>query len=694
MNSAFAADSIKASFSSRVSCPDSIPVGAAVCMVAAAEVREIARSLAETCARAAYTRDTDGDGVTDPRDDDDDGDGVPDTLEVAQGTDPLNPASKPADHDGDGEPDATDADLDGDGIPNSDDPDSDNDGLSDALETTVYLTNPLDADTDGDGLLDGAELKLGSDPRVPNGSPLGPFADGDLAPLGNRDGQLNAADGLLALRMVVEPSLASPQDLVHGDVAPLGGPPDGQLTGGDAVLILRAVRGQDVDGDGLATDAETSAGSSPFLVDTDRDGLGDAEEINPPPGTPATDPGNPDTDGDGLLDSEELEPPPGQPITNPALADSDGDGIRDALDAQRRDKIVFYHGDQLGSTTVLTNARGEVIRRVLYKPYGEALLPPAPNPNAVPEFGFTGQRFEPGSGIYDYGARFYDPALGRFLQPDTLVQDPFNPQSLNRFTYVLNSPVNLVDPTGNQVCDYSNCEGGSSFPQPPGGSIDPWFHNSDPMPFGNSRGPGPMSLGHLPSASEQNPGVGLQQKWQRILDRVQFALDAGSVALDMSGAGAAISFVPDLANAGISIARGDAAGAGISILAAVPFIGAPANLARLGRAAGRGIGATGKIGEAALRVLGGESQAAFRTSLGRRVVDQLVNGVAHESKVGYASLTTSTANQIAKDAELIASGQIRGAIWHFSSSPVTGRVGPSAPLRQALGEAGIGIVVH
>ena len=157
--------------------------------------------------------------------------------------------------------------------------------------------------------------------------------------------------------------------------------------------------------------------------------LGDAVEIHPPPGTPATDSANSDTDGDGLLDSEELAPAPGQPITIATLADSDRDGIGDALDAQRRDRVIFYHGDQLGSTTVLTNARGEVLRRVLYQPYGEALLPAEPSPNGVPEFGFTRQRFEAGQGIYDYGARFYAPALGRFLQPDALVKVPSIPRA-------------------------------------------------------------------------------------------------------------------------------------------------------------------------------------------------------------------------------------------------------------------------
>jgi len=47
-----------------------------------------------------------------------------------------------------------------------------------------------------------------------------------------------------------------------------------------------------------------------------------------------------------------------------------------------------------------------------------------------------------------YGARTYDPALGRFIQPDTIVPNPANPQSLNRYAYVLNNPLRYTDPTG------------------------------------------------------------------------------------------------------------------------------------------------------------------------------------------------------------------------------------------------------
>ncbi len=106
------------------------------------------------------------------------------------------------------------------------------------------------------------------------------------------------------------------------------------------------------------------------------------------------------------------------------------------------------------------------------------------------------------------------------------------------------------------------------------------------------------------------------------------------------------------------------------------------------------IGSTGRIGEAALQELGGESQVFFQTDLGRRYVDQLVNGIANESKVGYQSLNDINQLQALKDAELISSGQIQGAACHFFTSPVTGLGGPSTPLANFLKQNGISVVIH
>ncbi|WP_322801519.1 RHS repeat-associated core domain-containing protein, partial [Thermoflexus sp.] len=61
---------------------------------------------------------------------------------------------------------------------------------------------------------------------------------------------------------------------------------------------------------------------------------------------------------------------------------------------------------------------------------------------------FTGQRWETSLRLYDDQARFYDPALGRFLQPDPIVPEPGNPQALNRYAYVYNNPLRYTDPSG------------------------------------------------------------------------------------------------------------------------------------------------------------------------------------------------------------------------------------------------------
>ena len=61
---------------------------------------------------------------------------------------------------------------------------------------------------------------------------------------------------------------------------------------------------------------------------------------------------------------------------------------------------------------------------------------------------FTGQREDATIGLYFYNARYLDPVLGRFTQPDTIVPQPGNPQALNRYSYVLNNPLKYIDPSG------------------------------------------------------------------------------------------------------------------------------------------------------------------------------------------------------------------------------------------------------
>jgi RHS repeat-associated protein len=66
---------------------------------------------------------------------------------------------------------------------------------------------------------------------------------------------------------------------------------------------------------------------------------------------------------------------------------------------------------------------------------------------------FTGQRLDSSTGLYYYHARYYDPQLGRFTQPDTIVQAPADPQTLNRYSYTRNNPVKFVDPSGHSFWD-------------------------------------------------------------------------------------------------------------------------------------------------------------------------------------------------------------------------------------------------
>jgi RHS repeat-associated protein len=60
------------------------------------------------------------------------------------------------------------------------------------------------------------------------------------------------------------------------------------------------------------------------------------------------------------------------------------------------------------------------------------------------------------TGLYYYNARYYDPQLGRFTQPDTTIPDLSNPQSYNRYSYCVNDPLRYTDPDGRAPSDWAN----------------------------------------------------------------------------------------------------------------------------------------------------------------------------------------------------------------------------------------------
>ncbi|RIK37607.1 MAG: hypothetical protein DCC55_23730 [Chloroflexi bacterium] len=276
--------------------------------------------------------DTDDDGTLDAFDDDDDNDGVPDVVELADGTDPLDP-TKYKDSDGDLVPDYVEQ-QDGTSLTDPNDfKDTDNGGVPDYVEVTLYPNLGLPAgdpndpnddwrDTDNGGVPDYIELLTGADPTNPADDVRPVACTGAQQPLSCRD-----SDG--------------------------DGVPDWQeaIDGTDP---LDPTKYKDSDGDKVSDYVEQQDGTDPTdpndFKDTDNGGVPDYVEtvLYPNMGLPAGNPNDPaddlrDTDNGGVPDYIELLT--GADPTNPAddvrpvactgaqqplsCRDTDGDGVPD-----------------------------------------------------------------------------------------------------------------------------------------------------------------------------------------------------------------------------------------------------------------------------------------------------------------------------------------------------------------------------
>jgi RHS repeat-associated protein len=109
------------------------------------------------------------------------------------------------------------------------------------------------------------------------------------------------------------------------------------------------------------------------------------------------------------------------------------------------ERILFHLPDHLGSTRAVVDEWNAVVEARDYEPFGETVR----HVGALDlQHRFTGKPWNQTAGVQDYGARLYDPAWGRFLAPDAIVESA-DARGSNAYAYALNRPTSLIDPTGN-----------------------------------------------------------------------------------------------------------------------------------------------------------------------------------------------------------------------------------------------------
>ena len=161
-------------------------------------------------------------------------------------------------------------------------------------------------------------------------------------------------------------------------------------------------------------------------------------------------------------------------VKTTAVATAD-DGTKTTTTANHVD---YIHKDHLGSVEGVTGAAGARTRTLAYDPFGErrkadwtAGLTPAEisalaGSSDPRTRGHTGHEHLDRTGLIHRGGRVYDPTLGRFLSPDPLVGNRGSAQSWNGYSYVSNSPMSFVDPSGLSQAPWGcNMDGVTCMPQ-------------------------------------------------------------------------------------------------------------------------------------------------------------------------------------------------------------------------------------
>ncbi|WP_295795219.1 SpvB/TcaC N-terminal domain-containing protein [Mucilaginibacter sp.] len=143
-------------------------------------------------------------------------------------------------------------------------------------------------------------------------------------------------------------------------------------------------------------------------------------------------------------------PPTGPPITAQPIPTNDsvkaGYGFLDTTRTKIENNQYFYHSDHLGSTAYVTDAQGSVSQHEEYIPFGETYYDKHISSYSSPYL-FNAKELDAETGLYYYGARYYNPQQSQWISADPMV-DKY--PGLSPYNYTLDNPVRLIDPNGKE----------------------------------------------------------------------------------------------------------------------------------------------------------------------------------------------------------------------------------------------------
>jgi RHS repeat-associated protein len=143
------------------------------------------------------------------------------------------------------------------------------------------------------------------------------------------------------------------------------------------------------------------------------------------------------------------------------------DGYTTAVNQPIEKDLFYFHGDHLGSSNMITDNDGAVYQHLEYFPYGETWIEEGGTYGGnTPGYKFTGKELDPETGLYYYGARYYDPVLSRWVSADPALGEflpignknrhlpgfggVYNSLNLGLYGYGHQNPLKFTDPDGKE----------------------------------------------------------------------------------------------------------------------------------------------------------------------------------------------------------------------------------------------------